>query len=85
MPYGIYLYELSTPATAVRKYYDDWARSQEWQIVEHKGNRAYVRDDGFQAILSAAERSGRTRVSLVEAGSAKPGSNIASFRVELTD
>lgn len=69
-PYAVRLYDSNESAAATLRFYDDWMKKQGWVAagrVPGKG-AGYLRPDGFQAIISATERKGRTSIALTEAG-----------------
>ena len=69
-PYALRLYDTADGAASVQRFYEDWLKKHGWIFAgkAQKGGFSYLRADGYQVIVTLAERNGRTAVGLIEAG-----------------
>jgi hypothetical protein len=82
-PFGVRVYESTLTLTVAQRFYADWMKQHQWQLAgksDAYGTTAYLRQDGYEAIVSLAEIEGHTYVTLSEAGRAD-GSSIAEIEV----
>ena len=72
-PYGIWVYESTDRADAVRRFYRDFAKKGGFERVEGveevEGTSEFIRPDGHQLFVSVGERAGQSYVVLTETGS----------------
>jgi hypothetical protein len=71
MPYGVRQYESRERPEAIADYYSSWMRNNGWKSatrLDHEHGRAFLRSDGYLAILAVSEADDRSYVTLVEAG-----------------
>ena len=82
-PYALRLYDTAEGAASVQRFYEDWFHEHGWVAAGKapQGGFSYLRDDGYQVIVTLSERKGRTAVGLVEAG--RPEGSIASTTVSV--
>jgi hypothetical protein len=69
-PSALRLYDTAEGAASVQRFYEDWLRKHGWIFAgkAQQGGFSYLRADGYQVIVTLAERQGRTAVGLIEAG-----------------
>jgi len=81
-PYALRLYDTAAGAASVRRFYEDWLQKHGWISAgkAQQGGFSYLRDDGYQVIVTISERKGRTAVGLVEAG--RPEGSMTSVSVQ---
>ena len=72
-PYGVWIYESTERADAIRAFYGDFAKKGGLQKVEGveevEGTSEFIRPDGHQVFVSVGERDGQSYVVLTETGS----------------
>jgi len=69
-PYGVRLYDTTESPPAIQRFYETWLQKRGWIPAGQAAGQgaSYLRSDGYQAIITVAQRNGRTTVALSEAG-----------------
>lgn len=75
---GLRLYRSEQEPDVLAQHYLEWMREQGWEIAataEAEGTTAYLRHDGYQAIVTALREKSGAYLALIESGSALAGSD----------